>query len=54
MFQWLFICVFISQCGFKKRFWIPPKVVVERMKERGKKAAVLPKMWFLEAGISND
>lgn len=54
MFQWLFIYVFISQCGFKKRLWIPQKVVVERMKERRKKAAVLPKMWFLEAGISND
>jgi hypothetical protein len=35
MFQWLFIYVFISQSEFKKRLWIPQKVVVERMKERG-------------------
>lgn len=38
----------------KKATLDPQKVVVERMKERGGKAAILPKMWFLEAGISND
>lgn len=39
----------------KKATLDPRKVVVGRMKECGeKKAAVLPKMWFLEAGISND
>lgn len=35
MLRWLFIYVFISQCGFKKRLWIPQKVVVERMEEHG-------------------
>lgn len=50
-----YLCISFLKWVLKSDFGFPQNVVVERMKERaGGKRQFLPKMWFSEAGISND